>query len=436
MASPDVVVIEDELNLEDLMKQKELLQARLGAFLSDSEGEVDHQAKVATPPATKLPVAESKAAGRGDRARNGDKVSGTMNKNDVVLLLDDSSGEHVAKRGPAKSAAPTTVVQSVSGVKRDEGRNIRGSAGTRSPVDRAGRGDRLAADDQDRNRVIRQGGRTRSPSPSLGDRSRDRGRLDRGGVVSPRRGTGPAGPGLDNRRQMDNNRNRNDPQDNNNRNRREDLRREIDRDRDRNNRDRERERERMRRHEGQQERGREFDRRDRRGRNSPEPPMRRGGDDRNRPPFGGGGGRDEMNRDRDRRGGDVGNYRNNRGGVGDRRDRDEDRHRPGGDRRREGNNGDGNGNRRDGGNAGGRKRKESSSGSDLGDIDIKDDDDEEDEEKIIEQRRRQREELLKVRKKQFYLNGPLRLNMNIYRNSESRRRSPVMRRVAYDPHRN
>lgn len=40
-----------------------------------------------------------------------------------------------------------------------------------------------------------------------------------------------------------------------------------------------------------------------------------------------------------------------------------------------------------------KQQKESSSDSELGDIDI---DDEEDEEKIIEKRRKQREELLKV----------------------------------------
>lgn len=42
----------------------------------------------------------------------------------------------------------------------------------------------------------------------------------------------------------------------------------------------------------------------------------------------------------------------------------------------------------------GQKHKESSSGSELGDIDI---DDEDEEEKIIEMRRKKREELLKVR---------------------------------------
>ncbi|CAD7004151.1 unnamed protein product [Ceratitis capitata] len=39
VASPDVAIIEDELNLDELMKQKALLQARLGAYLSESDGE-------------------------------------------------------------------------------------------------------------------------------------------------------------------------------------------------------------------------------------------------------------------------------------------------------------------------------------------------------------------------------------------------------------
>lgn len=37
--SPDVAVIEDELNLDELMRQKALLQARLGDYMSDSEPE-------------------------------------------------------------------------------------------------------------------------------------------------------------------------------------------------------------------------------------------------------------------------------------------------------------------------------------------------------------------------------------------------------------
>lgn len=43
--SPDVAVIEDELNLEDLMRQKALLQARLGEFASDEEEDTVEEGK-------------------------------------------------------------------------------------------------------------------------------------------------------------------------------------------------------------------------------------------------------------------------------------------------------------------------------------------------------------------------------------------------------
>lgn len=62
--SPDVAVIEDELNLEELMKQKALLQARLGNIASESEEEQPVEVKQPAPK----------------------KVSD-------VILLDDSSGE-------------------------------------------------------------------------------------------------------------------------------------------------------------------------------------------------------------------------------------------------------------------------------------------------------------------------------------------------------
>uniref|UniRef100_A0A1B0C0P8 Uncharacterized protein n=1 Tax=Glossina palpalis gambiensis TaxID=67801 RepID=A0A1B0C0P8_9MUSC len=72
VASPDLAIIEDDLNLEELMKQKALLQARLGAYMSDTEGddsrsqrEMEHT----------LPV------------------KCTENNESDVILLDDSSGD-------------------------------------------------------------------------------------------------------------------------------------------------------------------------------------------------------------------------------------------------------------------------------------------------------------------------------------------------------
>ncbi|XP_055688282.1 serine/threonine-protein kinase PRP4 homolog [Lutzomyia longipalpis] len=73
-ASPDVAVIEDDLNLEELMKQKALLQARLGAYLSDSELE----------------------DGRISKAQSGEKDGKGKTESDVILL-DDSSGEAIVK---------------------------------------------------------------------------------------------------------------------------------------------------------------------------------------------------------------------------------------------------------------------------------------------------------------------------------------------------
>lgn len=72
-ASPDVAVIEDELNLEELMRQKALLQARLGAYASESEEE---------PNAVKT-VPENKDTKR--------KLESD------VITLDDSSDEVVFK---------------------------------------------------------------------------------------------------------------------------------------------------------------------------------------------------------------------------------------------------------------------------------------------------------------------------------------------------
>lgn len=359
VASPDVVVIEDELNLEDLMKQKELLQARLGAFLSDSEenGDGEEGPTIATPPLPTLDSHTFNVEANKNRGRNGDRSELKTNKNDVVLLLDDSSGEQVAKRRPLASSAATSLLPSATAPG--------GGASTKQSGYSVGRGSAGggAADHQRARERMRPGRRSQSPNERRTGRER-----------SPNRSGGVSGVGS-RRQERESDRSARGRNDAVNRNR-EDLRREIDRDRDRNQ--RERERERMRRHEGQggQERSREFDGR----RRSPEMFRR---DERNNKGRGG-------DVDRERRGHQ--DFRSNKGGGGgadrfdsNRRDRSEtDRRKRGGEGRLDGEKRD-----RD------RKRKESSSESDLGDIDIKDDDDE-DEEKIIEQRRKQREALLKV----------------------------------------
>ncbi|XP_017057934.1 serine/threonine-protein kinase PRP4 homolog [Drosophila ficusphila] len=117
VASPIIApIIEDELNLEDLMRQKALLQARLGAYMSDPEAEErgepyrhsqhpqpqavlaksvskvatsapqpQPQAMAASKPAAPLATATSKHANI--------KQCSTHNSNEPdVILLDDSSG--------------------------------------------------------------------------------------------------------------------------------------------------------------------------------------------------------------------------------------------------------------------------------------------------------------------------------------------------------
>lgn len=88
--SPDVAVIEeeDDLNLEELMRQKALLQARLGGIvMSDTESEASHR----TPPSignNKLILNDNKT---NDKTIILKRSADTVN-NDVILL-DDSSND-------------------------------------------------------------------------------------------------------------------------------------------------------------------------------------------------------------------------------------------------------------------------------------------------------------------------------------------------------
>lgn len=102
--SPDVAVIEeDDLNLEELMRQKALLQARLGGCaVSDTESENSHKTPVspaAVVAARKMATGGNSGNGSGD-ANNTSKTTEQFAKlkrpaepiNDVILL-DDSSNE-------------------------------------------------------------------------------------------------------------------------------------------------------------------------------------------------------------------------------------------------------------------------------------------------------------------------------------------------------
>lgn len=97
--SPDVAVIEDEFNLEDLMKQKELLQARLGAYGSESDEDGNDVGEIC------------------DQVVTSSKKTVISSKDDFkkteisdVILLDDSSGDEVAATATSKKRSKTMAV--------------------------------------------------------------------------------------------------------------------------------------------------------------------------------------------------------------------------------------------------------------------------------------------------------------------------------------
>lgn len=104
--SPDVAVIEDDeedLNLEELMRQKALLQARLGGIpMSDTESENSHKTPVSSLHRI-LVVDNSKI---NDKEKEKEKEKEKLNKrraepvNDVILL-DDSSNDASAEKQPS-----------------------------------------------------------------------------------------------------------------------------------------------------------------------------------------------------------------------------------------------------------------------------------------------------------------------------------------------
>lgn len=297
--SPDVAVIEDELNLEELMKQKALLQARLGVITSDT----DEDEPIAAEVVGKVQEEIDKSA------------------NDVILLVDDSSGEAI--RAKTKVAAQKRVAKRSRSRSREKKRVATGSTTASSAAAAAA----AAAE-------------TRSARPADGQMVRDR-----------------YGSRAEYEQQRYRKRNDND-------NRfKEDLRREIDRDKERSFRERE-----QRRRDGGPIQGQH----------------QGGAQDRS---FG----RDRPGRgysaERDRRQGGGGMRSRSRERGGDQHDRGY-----GGRYKRRGEE------KKDkfvGSLSEGQKPdKESSSDSEVGNINVNDDDD--DDEKIIEQRRKKREELLKV----------------------------------------
>lgn len=151
--SPDVAVIEDELNLEDLMKQKALLQARLGNIASESDEE---------------PIVEGRADGKQAAAAPPKKVSD-------VILLDDSSGEVLHTSSSVKkrqrSVSPTRDRR-----RRDERRE---SPERRDRYNREQDKMKQRRNDDNRNKEDLRREIDRDKERSFRDRRRDGGRYNR-----------------------------------------------------------------------------------------------------------------------------------------------------------------------------------------------------------------------------------------------------------------
>ncbi|XP_035786184.1 serine/threonine-protein kinase PRP4 homolog [Anopheles albimanus] len=331
--SPDVAVIEDdELNLEELMRQKALLQARLGEYASDEE--------------------EPEGRNRSSRSVPAKKAKVDGQADGVITIIDGDSTPDDADQ-PVRKASAGSANRASRGTKHD----LSASSGTGRSLNES---DKRMKDQQEQR--AKHAERER-------DRDRERARDER------------------HNREEDNYKRRMAEE----RFEREKARERADRDRA----DRDRTRARQR-----DQRDRSVERyRDRRGYSPRERDRGRGGP-------GGLAGRDRFQRGRSR-------DREVRGGAG-RFDRERDRDRGWDVRDRDRNNRawqrngrDGRGDGRAGGKAnrkaeddrfkdslseGLKQHKESSSDSEIADIDI---DDEEDEEKIIEKRRKEREALLK-----------------------------------------
>lgn len=133
--SPDVAVIEDDedLNLEELMRQKALLQARLGGIpMSDTESENSHKTPVYIASVHKTIVVDDSKIN--DREKEKEKDKEKLNKrraepvNDVILL-DDSSNDASVEKQPSP---PKKKVRSSRSRSRERVHKDRNSGNSRS----------------------------------------------------------------------------------------------------------------------------------------------------------------------------------------------------------------------------------------------------------------------------------------------------------------
>ncbi|XP_017028832.1 serine/threonine-protein kinase PRP4 homolog isoform X2 [Drosophila kikkawai] len=135
VASPVIApIIEDELNLEDLMRQKALLQARLGAYMSDPEADEkgdahnhthQHSKSTQAKPVAKMGTSASQppaqvqgqaqpqamatsksaaplATATSKHANNKQSSTHNSNESDVILLDDSSGGQRTPSPTPEK----------------------------------------------------------------------------------------------------------------------------------------------------------------------------------------------------------------------------------------------------------------------------------------------------------------------------------------------
>ncbi|KAH8345779.1 hypothetical protein KR067_004003, partial [Drosophila pandora] len=372
VASPVISpIIEDELNLEELMRQKALLQARLGAYMSDPEAEEmtepPHQrqtpkkaqqessqqgkpvAKVATH-AAQPHIAASKSAAPLATATSKHAIikqssKHNSNESDVILLDDSSGGQRTPSPTPEKRrrhASPSPATTAPRSRTRDESTH--------------GRRERRSRERERERLRSRTPPRRRGEQPPMQPRPRSR------------------------------NRNM------------EDLRQEINRDKQRERREHSQNRDR--------DRDRERDRRGAERQPAVESRMGRARDRDGRPNRQRSHSRSKLESDRRRE-----------------RERQKDRDRGGFDRGRGGGRGGDNGvgdrDRYKGSLSEGQKMHDKESSDEDVNLDIDINDDEDDEERIIEQRRKRREELLK--KLGSGQESPTPQNSNSY---ESRSTSP------------
>lgn len=122
--SPDVAVIEeDDLNLEELMRQKALLQARLGGIqMSDTESENSHKTPVSTVP--KILIVEDKSF---EKAKPLKRIAEPVSD---VILLDDSSNDAAAdKPSPPKKKIRSSRSKSRERMHKERNINNRNNRG-------------------------------------------------------------------------------------------------------------------------------------------------------------------------------------------------------------------------------------------------------------------------------------------------------------------